>query len=118
MSAFMVVISVVMDFNISITSAMVGSLMAAGCGAEAVEDCGDGGGLGRTGSCGRKLSGIPTRVGVASSRVIHGIHPSKIGDNVNNTADYPDSPVGHCCAECTARTPVGHCCAECTASQG
>jgi hypothetical protein len=36
MSAFMVFISVVMDFNISITSAMVGSLMAAG---------GDGGGL-------------------------------------------------------------------------
>ncbi|CAD6231299.1 unnamed protein product [Miscanthus lutarioriparius] len=46
MSAFMVVISVVMDFNISIKSAMVGWLMAAGCGAEAVEDCGDGGGLG------------------------------------------------------------------------
>jgi hypothetical protein len=37
---------VVRDFNISITSAMVGSPMAAGCGAEAVEDCGDGGGLG------------------------------------------------------------------------
>jgi hypothetical protein len=35
-----------MDFNISITSTMVGSLMAAGCGAKAVEDCGDGGGLG------------------------------------------------------------------------
>jgi hypothetical protein len=46
MSAFMVFISVVRDFNISITSAMVGSPMAAGCGAEAVEDCGDDGGLG------------------------------------------------------------------------
>jgi hypothetical protein len=46
MSAFMVFISVVMDFNISITSVMVGSPMAAGCDAEAVEDCGDGGGLG------------------------------------------------------------------------
>jgi hypothetical protein len=46
MLAFMVFISVVMDLNISITSAMVGSLMTAGCGAKAEEDCGDGGGLG------------------------------------------------------------------------
>jgi hypothetical protein len=46
MSAFMVFISVVMDFNISITSTMVGSPMAASCGVEAVEDCGDDGGLG------------------------------------------------------------------------
>jgi hypothetical protein len=46
MSAFMVVISLERDFNMTTTSVMVGSLMAAGCGACAVEDCGDGGGLG------------------------------------------------------------------------
>jgi hypothetical protein len=46
MSAFMVYISVVMDLSISITSFIVGSTMAGGCGAGAVDDCGDGGGLG------------------------------------------------------------------------
>ena len=45
MSAFMVDISVVMDLSISIMSFIVGSAMAGGCGAEAVEDCGDGGWL-------------------------------------------------------------------------
>jgi hypothetical protein len=39
MSAFMVDISVVMDLSISITSFIVGSIMAGGCRAEAVEDC-------------------------------------------------------------------------------
>jgi hypothetical protein len=45
MSAFMVDISVVMDLSISIMSFIVGSTMAGGCGAEVVEDCGDGGWL-------------------------------------------------------------------------
>jgi hypothetical protein len=43
MSPFMVDIFVVMDLSISIMSFIVGSAMAGGCGAEAVEDCGDGG---------------------------------------------------------------------------
>jgi hypothetical protein len=44
MSAFMVDISMV-DLSISITSFIVGSAMAGGCGVEVVEDCGDGGWL-------------------------------------------------------------------------
>jgi hypothetical protein len=43
MSDFIVVISELRAFNISITSAMVGSLMVAGCGADAVDAAGDGG---------------------------------------------------------------------------
>jgi hypothetical protein len=46
MSAFMVDISVWKDFNISTTSAMVGSAMSDELGAAEVEDGGDGGGLG------------------------------------------------------------------------
>ncbi|KAF0895489.1 hypothetical protein E2562_013585 [Oryza meyeriana var. granulata] len=34
-------------------------------------------------------------VGVASSGGIHGIHPGKIDDNTNNTADYSDSQRVH-----------------------
>ncbi|KAJ1264687.1 hypothetical protein BS78_08G019500 [Paspalum vaginatum] len=45
-SALMDVSSVVRDFSVSITSAMVGSLMAAECGGEVEEDCGDGEELG------------------------------------------------------------------------
>jgi len=46
MSDFIVDSSEVRAFSISITSAIVGSLMVAGCGADAEDDGGDGGLLG------------------------------------------------------------------------